>query len=140
MGQFVHSGCGYQGEDVLKGRCPACVYAIQADALAALRERVDVGWKVDTTDHDILSNSGSATIERFVDDVYKSGKAGYFTRLSKSVKSQGRKFTTGYAMWPVVGDDFEVDGDTIKWFKPYSSRTGGRAIMRTSVYSAPNRY
>ncbi|MFJ2778139.1 MULTISPECIES: hypothetical protein [unclassified Kitasatospora] len=92
--------------------------------LRELIEEVRPGWRVEVTNHDYIKDSRQTTVTHLLDDVYGSGRPGYIARIDgPAVKSQGRSFTTSYFTWPQDGDDFEVQGLTLRRYRQsYGSR------------------
>lgn len=85
-------------------------------ALRALIARVQVGWQVEAFSHGRNEGRSTGTITDLVDDLYGSGP-GWRRTLDRSVRSQGRASATGYGHWPEEGDDFEVEGNTLREYR-----------------------
>lgn len=99
-------------------------------ALAALVEQVAPGWTVDITNHDYITASGRKVITAVRESLYGGGP-GFTDRAEK-----GRQ--EGYYAWPSEGDDFEVDGLTLRVYNPSHTYVGGRrAITLTMVFAPP---
>lgn len=105
-------------------------------ALAELIARVQVGWRVDAFSHGCNEGVSAGTITRLSDSVHGSGKAGFIRTQDKPTRSQGRTFTHAHFTWPVEGDDFEIEGATLREYS-YSAYTGGRALSLAITFSAP---
>lgn len=107
-------------------------------ALRALIERVQVGWRVEAYSTGRNEGASSGVITSLVDDLYRSGP-GWIRTLDKPVSSQGRRFTTGYGHWPVEGDNFEVEGNTLREYRnppPHLGKSLDLTVETTFI--APN--
>lgn len=102
-------------------------------ALAELIERVQVGTFLQSVGYDANTGESFGHVTHVSDDLYRSGRAGIIHTLNKPVRNQGRTFTSGYLMWPQEGDDFEIDGDTLKMFNPSHPYVGGRRAIVSKV-------
>lgn len=115
------------------------------EALGALVGRVEVGWTVDVTNHDYIKDSGVRVIESLFttpdqtyrwkgeDHLMRKGGPGYIAR------GRGKDRRAFRYQFPVEGDDFEVEGDTLKIFNPSHAYVyGNRAITLTLVFRPPS--
>lgn len=113
-------------------------------ALRALIDRVEPGWRVSVTNHDYIKDSGERVVTRtFIapDQTYRHEGKTHLTReggpayMSREVGGGRREFRY---QWPVKGDDFEVDGLTLRVFNPSHAYVhGGRAIVLTLTFRPP---
>lgn len=107
------------------------------EALRALIARVQVGWRVDMFSHGRNEGASSGEITALVDDLYGDGP-GWRRTLDRPVRSQGRTFTTGYGHWPKEGDDFEVEGNTVREYRNQPPHLGKpRQITVEMTFRAP---
>jgi hypothetical protein len=90
-------------------------------ALRALVEQIEPGWTVETTNHDYIKDSGARVVTS-VDDK---------TLHEKGTGSDRRSF---YYAWPKEGDDFEVQGRTLR---TYRQSYGSRVIALTMTFAPP---
>lgn len=109
-------------------------------ALNALRERVAEGTRYTLTDHDYIAHSGDRVVTRtyVMDDQTwrnrKTGETGVTSKGGPAFNSRPAKGSgpESYYQWPTSeDDDFEVEGTTLRVYKPYHAYTGGRAIILT---------
>ena len=107
-----------------------------AAALAALRARITEDWTVDVVDHFYLSESrDGARIERVT-------AADLVIRPRKAWGSQGMRWPTMTLTWNVQGEDFEVDGEALTFYRTATAITsrsypGQRQAVRTYRFHPP---
>lgn len=107
------------------------------EALRALIERVQVGWRIEHYGYGVNEGASSGTITALVADLYGGGP-GWRRTLDRPVSSQGRRFTTGYGHWPTEGDDFTVDGNTVREYRNPPRHTGKpRSLAVEYTFHAP---
>lgn len=86
-----------------------------------LKDMIQVGWKVEITDHDYLNNSGTATITEITE-------FGMTLTRRYPVSSQGRSFPSMLLSWDLKDGDKHVrEGNTIHFY------VMGRAITSRST-------
>lgn len=113
------------------------------NALQALIEQIEPGWTVDVTDYDYGAHSGRRTITRtytMADQTYRhEGRTHVARKGGPAYNSKGPNGREYYYQFPVEGDDFEVDGLTLRIFNPSHAYVGGRrAITHEFRYSPPS--
>jgi hypothetical protein len=107
-----------------------------AEALAALRAEVTVGWRVKITDHFYLSESrDDAKVTSVLDDAF-------ILTPRRPWSSQGRSFPHMPFTWT---GDMEIDGHTVRVYRTATSITsrsypGERQLVKTFVFSPPKEY
>lgn len=103
-----------------------------AEALAALKAEITVGWRVKITDHDYLNDSrDDVTVTEVVGDEM-------ILRPRESWSSQGRKFPIMSFTWDT---DMEVDGRTVRLYHTPPPHTGkSRRLLKTFVFTPPKEF
>ncbi|MBD3004567.1 hypothetical protein [Streptomyces sp. 5-10] len=114
------------------------------DALRELWERVEEGWRVKVTNHDYAMDGGERIVTlKFTmpDQTYRADGRTHLIRkggpafLSREVNGRRREFRHEL---PVEGDDFEVEGRTLRIYNPSHAYVhGGRAIVLTLEFQPP---
>lgn len=94
------------------------------EALRDLIERVSPGWLVDTTNHDYINDSGTSIVTANTGTILRGEGTGGAKR-------------SWYMSWPLPGEDFEMDGNTLRIYTPYHAYTGGRAIVLMMKFNPP---
>ena len=100
---------------------------VNAEEMAALRERVKPGWKVKITDHDYLADSrDDVAVEKVTED-------GLILRPRRPWGSQGRSFGTMHFTWD---GDQAVTGNTVDLYHTPPPHTGKhRRLVKTFKFS-----
>lgn len=104
-----------------------------AEALAALRQEITVGWKVKIIDHDYLSDSrDNVTVTSVFPDAH-------ILTAQPAWSSQGRSYPNMSFTWT---GDLEVDGRTVRFYVTATGTTsrsykGERRLVKTFVFSPP---
>lgn len=105
-------------------------------ALAELIARVQVGTRVKVVGHGVNEGTRTGVVTRLSDSLYGSGEAGCIHTLDRVIRSQGRTFGTGYITWPVDGDDFKIEGNTLREYTN-SVYAGGRCLAVEITFTDP---
>lgn len=106
-------------------------------ALRGLIERVQVGWRVEVFSHGCNEGASSGVITALVDDLYGGGP-GWRRTLDRPVRSQGRTYTSWHGYWPEEGDDFTVEGNTLREYRNPPPHLGKpRRITAEMTFIAP---
>jgi hypothetical protein len=114
------------------------------EALARLRAAVQVGWRTDTVQGSSrYGRDGGAVITELSESLPYYDRAGYVEKLDKPERNQGRVYTTGTGLWPVEGDDFEVQErgmyDRPVWILHRFGIEYGSRVRKVSVEFKPGR-
>lgn len=103
-----------------------------AEALAALKAEITVGWRVKIIDHDNIADSRDEVTVTEVHDNH------LVLRSKRPWSSQGRSFPTMDFRW--IGDE-EADGRTVRLYTTPPPHTGKpRRLIKTFVFTPPKEY
>ncbi|MFB7858819.1 hypothetical protein [Rhodococcus qingshengii] len=113
-------------------------------ALRALIAQVEPGWRVESTTSQIRGITITSVVTRTFmakDQTYTYKGETHVTRaggpayMSREISGKRREFRY---QWPLEGDDFEVEGTTLRIYNPaHAYVNGARAIVLTLVFSPP---